>query len=265
MGRWLSPDPSGLTHVNLGNPQELNLYNYVGNNPLTRADLDGLCWRGFQWACDLGQAIRNVFSGDGFHTDKHLDAHPNQKKRENSYLKETGAANSGHQPGLIKRIVCTQYAGLLGTASMTNTTVGEGVGGSAGAGMYSQGFAISGGVQVVADPQGNLGLAGTFGAIVPGGGVLVGTGATGGVQVSGSNAQNVSQLAGPAVDAGVGGGNGLGASVDASAGLNTNSRGNVTGLSGIGTVTVTGPFAVGGRGGAGMITQTGVVSMNCSE
>lgn len=42
MGRWLSPDPSGMTHVNLGNPQELNLYNYVGNNPLTRADLDGL-------------------------------------------------------------------------------------------------------------------------------------------------------------------------------------------------------------------------------
>jgi len=60
MGRWLSPDPSGLTHINLGNPQELNLYNYVGNNPLTRADLDGLCWKGFQWACDLGNGIKNL-------------------------------------------------------------------------------------------------------------------------------------------------------------------------------------------------------------
>jgi RHS repeat-associated protein len=44
MGRWMSPDPSGLTHADLGNPQSLNLYNYVGNNPLSRTDLDGL-WR----------------------------------------------------------------------------------------------------------------------------------------------------------------------------------------------------------------------------
>jgi RHS repeat-associated protein len=262
MGRWLSPDPSGLTHADLGNPQSLNLYNYVGNNPLTRTDLDGLCWKGFQWACDLGQAIRNAFSGDGFHTDKHLDAHPNQKKRENSYLKETGAANSGHQPGLIKRIVCAQYAGLLGTASMTNKTVGEGAGGSAGAGIYSQGFAISLGAQVVADPQGNLGLASTFGAATPFSAVVQGDGAYGGVQVSGSNAQNVSQLGGPAVDASASYGEGLGGGVDASAGLATNSQGQLTGQhTGTYTVTGTGPFAVGGFGGAGMLTQTGVVSM----
>lgn len=60
MGRWLSPDPSGLSHADLGNPQSLNLYNYVGNRPLTVADLDGLCWKGFQWACDLGNDIKNL-------------------------------------------------------------------------------------------------------------------------------------------------------------------------------------------------------------
>jgi RHS repeat-associated protein len=84
MGRWLSPDPSGLRHVNLADPQELNLYNYVGNNPLTRKDLDGLCWKGFQWACNIGQAIDNgvhnlgqsfvnASEGMGFHTNKTVD------------------------------------------------------------------------------------------------------------------------------------------------------------------------------------------------
>ena len=81
MGRWMSPDPSGLTHAGVENPQSLNLYNYVGNNPLTRVDLDGLCWKGFEWACNLGHAIENGLqnlgqsfsnarAGVGFHTDK---------------------------------------------------------------------------------------------------------------------------------------------------------------------------------------------------
>lgn len=69
MGRWLSPDTSGLAHVSLTNPQGLNLYNYVGNNPLTRADLDGLCWKGFQWACNAAQSAKNAVLGYGLHTD----------------------------------------------------------------------------------------------------------------------------------------------------------------------------------------------------
>jgi RHS repeat-associated protein len=73
MGRWMSPDPSKLTYADLGNPQSLNLYNYVGNNPLTRADLDGLCWKGFQWACDLGQRIGNGVTGYGWHTNQQVN------------------------------------------------------------------------------------------------------------------------------------------------------------------------------------------------
>jgi RHS repeat-associated protein len=45
MGRWLSPDWSVKTepvpYAKLGDPQTLNLYAYVGNNPLSRADADG--------------------------------------------------------------------------------------------------------------------------------------------------------------------------------------------------------------------------------
>ena len=48
MGRFLSPDwsadPSPVPYADLSNPQTLNLYQYVGNNPLATADADGHCW-----------------------------------------------------------------------------------------------------------------------------------------------------------------------------------------------------------------------------
>jgi RHS repeat-associated protein len=42
MGRFLSPDPSGLYYANPGNPQSFNLYAYVLNNPLINVDPTGL-------------------------------------------------------------------------------------------------------------------------------------------------------------------------------------------------------------------------------
>lgn len=42
MGRWMSPDPSVLDFADLSNPQSLNLYSYVLNNPLKFTDIDGL-------------------------------------------------------------------------------------------------------------------------------------------------------------------------------------------------------------------------------
>lgn len=42
MGRWMSPDPSGLFYADQTNPQSLNLYSYVLNNPLKFIDPDGL-------------------------------------------------------------------------------------------------------------------------------------------------------------------------------------------------------------------------------
>ena len=45
MGRWLTPDWStrreAVPYADPSNPQTLNLYAYVGNNPTSRADLDG--------------------------------------------------------------------------------------------------------------------------------------------------------------------------------------------------------------------------------
>jgi RHS repeat-associated protein len=42
IGRWTSPDPSGLFFSDPGNPQSLNLYAYVQNHPLTFTDPNGL-------------------------------------------------------------------------------------------------------------------------------------------------------------------------------------------------------------------------------
>ena len=42
MGRFMNPDPSGLYFANLADPQSLNLYSYVRNNPLTNTDPTGL-------------------------------------------------------------------------------------------------------------------------------------------------------------------------------------------------------------------------------
>lgn len=42
MGRWMSPDPAGLSAVNPSNPQSWNLYSYALNNPLINTDPTGL-------------------------------------------------------------------------------------------------------------------------------------------------------------------------------------------------------------------------------
>ncbi|MGH9475360.1 MAG: RHS repeat-associated core domain-containing protein, partial [Terriglobales bacterium] len=51
LGRFLAPDwsatPEATPYADLSNPQSLNLYGYVLNNPATAADPDGHCWFGF--------------------------------------------------------------------------------------------------------------------------------------------------------------------------------------------------------------------------
>ncbi len=49
MGRFMSPDPSGLYYADPTNPQSLNLYSYALNNPLKFVDPTGLyCFYGGQ-------------------------------------------------------------------------------------------------------------------------------------------------------------------------------------------------------------------------
>ena len=55
MGRFVSPDwaanATAVPYANYGNPQSLNLYSYVRNNPTTTTDPDGhCCW---EWAAPV--------------------------------------------------------------------------------------------------------------------------------------------------------------------------------------------------------------------
>jgi len=73
MGRFMSPDwsssPEPVPYANLENPQSLNLYSYVLNNPLGRRDADGHCAGWLQWLCNAAQSVKNGFEGYGLHTD----------------------------------------------------------------------------------------------------------------------------------------------------------------------------------------------------
>jgi RHS repeat-associated protein len=48
LGRFMTPDwaanATAIPYADFGNPQSLNLYNYVGDNPLAHYDTDGHCW-----------------------------------------------------------------------------------------------------------------------------------------------------------------------------------------------------------------------------
>ena len=60
MGRFMSPDWSAkeepVPYAKLDDPQTLNLYSYVGNNPLSRADKDGHCF----WDLCIGETYATV-------------------------------------------------------------------------------------------------------------------------------------------------------------------------------------------------------------
>jgi len=68
VGRFMTPDPSGLSFADASNPQSLNLYAYVQNNPLAFVDPNGLnalpagrC----QWFLCLLSIIGDLFRGGG--------------------------------------------------------------------------------------------------------------------------------------------------------------------------------------------------------
>jgi RHS repeat-associated protein len=55
--RWLSADwsavPVAVPYANLSNPQTLNLYSMVADDPESFADLDGHCWKWLQGVCNV--------------------------------------------------------------------------------------------------------------------------------------------------------------------------------------------------------------------
>ena len=65
-GRYMIPDwslkASPVPYANFKNPQSLNLYSYVGHNPLTRRDANGHCWPISQCIQELSKKIDSLVS-----------------------------------------------------------------------------------------------------------------------------------------------------------------------------------------------------------
>ena len=66
LGRFMTPDwatkPISVPYADFGDRQTLNLYGYVRNNPLSKADADGHC---YPWCTVIGGAIIGGVIGGG--------------------------------------------------------------------------------------------------------------------------------------------------------------------------------------------------------
>ena len=93
MGRFMSPDWAAqeepVPYAELDDPQSLNLYAYVRNNPLTRVDEDGhapMSWGGFQNCAsnnsnDDCQRQHNAEAGYGQMTDAELSKREGEQRQ----------------------------------------------------------------------------------------------------------------------------------------------------------------------------------------
>ena len=106
MGRFMTPDwskgASAVPYADFGNPQSLNLYSYVKNNPLSYVDGDGHC--NDDGTHCFWQKLVNWIQGNGYNTN----AQVLQNRR--NYLTSNGVTDNGEKvnwstakPDLVKR------------------------------------------------------------------------------------------------------------------------------------------------------------------
>ncbi len=94
LGRFMTPD--SIAYSGLDDPQSLNLYSYVGNNPTNFIDPDGHCWP--QWLCNIGQRFANWKGGDGFRTNQQVDnTSPRNDPRSQRRRQQEVAGNASTQ------------------------------------------------------------------------------------------------------------------------------------------------------------------------
>ncbi|MGO9340030.1 MAG: RHS repeat-associated core domain-containing protein [Terracidiphilus sp.] len=162
MGRMLSPDWSAkiepVPYSKLGDPQTLNLYAYVGNNPLSRFDVDGhelvqLGQHTDQQINDLTKQINNTLK------DKSLDSDiKGMLKAEKTTL---GLEKEGNSvvSGLLSKLDQTgQRNGLkLSDFTLSTSTASDFAGKATPAAidrmMGAQAFTAPGGIYIRTEPE----------------------------------------------------------------------------------------------------------------
>ena len=113
-GRWISPDPSGLSAVDPTNPQSWNRYAYVLNNPLSNTDPLGL-WCYYGTTNDDGSIYLSSSEADA-HSGNY-DFHSTQSECEGV----NGSNGGTWYPDSVDTV--TAYGGLPSMIDLTSSTL----------------------------------------------------------------------------------------------------------------------------------------------
>ena len=127
-GRWLAPDPYAGSY-DPTNPQSMNRYAYVLNNPLSFIDRLGLDY-GFDCGDNCVGVVGTTDDGPA-DFDAPTRTTPMPLRPPNN-----GAVRAPNKLTLLHIAACAVAAPVIGAAQASNRTVGVGVGGSAGAALY---------------------------------------------------------------------------------------------------------------------------------
>jgi RHS repeat-associated protein len=267
MGRFMSPDPGWFFASDIGDPQSLNQYAYVDNNPLKFTDPDGMHFecttttisytgddgntqssssKNCKWVDDPGDLMAGLSSGINVNSIA-----PSKVQPLSTSARATPSSGC-IQPTAPQKAARSLYGWLAGKLGKT---VGAGLGASGGVGS-GIGVGGSASAQLVASPDGTSGLAVTLPAmpvnlISSGPGGNLGSGAMGGPQVSISNAGTIQDLSGPFYGGGGGFGGGEAAGAELVGGYNSSGRFIWQGAGAIG-------YGAGGFGAMGQKTNTTV-------
>ena len=148
MGRWMVPDwaakPTAVPYAVFGDPQTMNLYQYMRNNPLGGADKDG--------HCDWCQKLWNGIMGNGYQTNAQLAAQ--QQPQATVTTTETHSLPKNPEPESAAgpNEAVTLGADAVGLASAIPGVIPEIAGAVPGAPAFAIGL-LATGVSVDNDPS----------------------------------------------------------------------------------------------------------------
>jgi RHS repeat-associated protein len=261
LDRFMSADPMG---GDPSAPQSLNRYAYVLNNPPNYVDPLGLICISLSTMKPVNLGPSECTGGDLLWIDtvvvvnggSGIDTPPisspvllwttNGSGGGGAFApNRTGGDStpSCAQPNFLNRLEIPVLAKI---AAMFDMTVGIGLSGSAGAG-YVMGVAGAGSGYLVVSPNGDAAFVFSLGS-TPGMGPVSGPGVLGGPSILQSNATSPQQLGGPSVSVGASFAAGLGGGADMS-----------VGQGGTITTTATVGFGAGGKGSAGVLSNSTVI------
>jgi len=191
-GRWISPDPAGLAAVDITDPQTLNRYVYVRNNPLGLTDPSGLCvidGQEYQDPCYSTTGTANAEPSFDWLMSQLYFSWYYGALGFGSPRQGGGAPGTGGQPS-TKPPAITPPKSPQCTSPETGIVVGATLGASAGFGlgpMYSAGGVLTGGAGGFYSP----GSGGSVGAFASGGGFTSAYGSVGNAPANNSRVPNM--------------------------------------------------------------------------